>query len=93
MTFYKENHPFIDFKIWVKSGSSKEVILPPNEKGLIVHIHAQPQDGQANESIRAIVAKWLQITKSDVVILRGKKSRQKWLRIPYAPTLLAKLTT
>jgi uncharacterized protein (TIGR00251 family) len=92
MTFYKENPPFIDFQIWVKPGSSKEAILPPNEKGLIIHIHAKPQDGQANESIRAIVSKWLQLPKSEVVLLRGEKSRHKWLRIPLAPQYLAQLT-
>ena len=92
MAFFKENPPFIDFQIWVKPGSSKEAILPPNEKGLIVHIHAKPQDGQANESIRALMAKWLQVPKSEIVLLRGEKSRHKWLRIPFAPSSVARLT-
>jgi len=92
MTFYKENLPFIDFQVWVKTGSCKEAILPPNEKGLIIHIHAKPQNGQANESVRALIAKWLQVPKSEVILLRGEKSRQKWLRIPLTHVFLTQLT-
>lgn len=91
MSFFKENFPFIDIQIWVKPGSSKEEIMPPNDKGLIVHVHARPQDGQANEAIRSLIAKWFHLPKSQVHLVRGEKSRQKCFRIPHQPHFLTQL--
>lgn len=90
MTFYIENPPHIDIQIWVKPGSSREEICRPTEQGLVVCVHAKPQDGQANEAVKSIVAKWLKIPKSRIILLKGEKSRQKWLRIPYQQDFLEK---
>lgn len=91
MIYYIENPSFIDIQIWVKPGTRREGIFPPTERGLVVCVHAKPQDGEANEAVKRVISKWLKLPKSQIIILKGEKGRQKWLRIPHQSDYLKKL--
>ncbi|OFZ38660.1 MAG: hypothetical protein A2504_07160 [Bdellovibrionales bacterium RIFOXYD12_FULL_39_22] len=63
--------------VHAKPGSKQEKIIPDSDGNLIIHTHARPIDGQANEAIRVIIAKYFRLSKSCVEVTRGEKSRYK----------------
>jgi uncharacterized protein (TIGR00251 family) len=48
---------------------------------LKVMLDAPPVDGEANDALRAFLAKALGRTKRDVIIVRGEKNRKKTVAI------------
>ena len=48
---------------------------------ILVKVRAKPQDGAANEAVRRLLAKALEIAPSRVEMLRGATSREKQFRI------------
>ena len=48
---------------------------------LLAKVRAKPQDGAANEAIRALLAKALGCAPSQITLLRGATSREKLFRI------------
>lgn len=63
--------------ITVKPGSSQEKIIRSAPDELVVYLRAKPHDGEANTALLKILAKYLQIPKTKITIVRGHKSRQK----------------
>ncbi len=58
-----------------------------DEKGrpvLLVKLHAQPVDGQANTELLRFLAEALDCPKSQITLLRGTSSRQKTVELPAA---------
>ena len=72
----------IDLK--VTPGASKTCITGAAEDRLCVRIAAAPEDGKANEELRAFLAKALGMPKKDIVLESGEKSRLKTLKLPAA---------
>lgn len=67
------------FSVRVKPGASRTKVggchgQPP---ALIVAVHEQPVDGQANDAVIAAVARVLEVRKSDLSIVSGHTNRTK----------------
>ena len=75
-----------------KKGSILEVKVRPNagrtrirkvESGLLtMDVAAPPEKGRANRELLDFLAKVLGISRSELDIVRGKSSRNKWVRVP-----------
>jgi uncharacterized protein (TIGR00251 family) len=63
-------------------GASKSSLGEVSDEKLKVRIAAPPEDGKANEELRAFLAKTLEIPKKEIVVVSGEKSRLKTLRLP-----------
>jgi uncharacterized protein (TIGR00251 family) len=67
------------FSVRVKPGASRTKVggchgQPP---ALIVAVHEQPVDGQANDAVITAVARVLEVRKSDLSIVSGHTNRTK----------------
>lgn len=67
------------FAIRVKPGSSRTKVGGSygDPSALIVSVSQQPIDGQANEAVISVLAKALNVRKSDLVVLSGHTARTK----------------
>jgi uncharacterized protein (TIGR00251 family) len=68
-------------RIRVQPRSSREGIAGPEGDRLKVRLHAPPVEGEANESLIAIIAKGCGVPRRQVELIRGQKSRDKDLRV------------
>ena len=73
-SFIKDNK----LKIIVKPNSSKNEVLGEDKGRLKVAIKAEPEKGKANKELIKFFRK---LTKSEVRIVSGLKSRKKMLKI------------
>ena len=73
---------FLDIK--AVPGASKSAFGEVKDGRLKVRIAAAPEDGKANEELRSFLAKTLELSKKDIVLESGAKSRLKTLRFPVA---------
>jgi uncharacterized protein len=48
---------------------------------LRVRVAAAPADGEANRAVIALLAKRFGVSKSEIEIVRGDTSREKWVRV------------
>ena len=80
------DHLFLDIR--VIPGASKSSLGDIAEGRLKVRIAATPEDGKANEELRSFLAKNFKLSKKDVVIVSGAKSRKKTLRLPVSASQL-----
>lgn len=51
------------------------------ESGFIVHINAPPEKGKANEAIIRLLARYFNVPRSRIRIIRGRTSRMKLVEI------------
>lgn len=63
--------------ITVKPGSSQEKIIETAPGELTVYLRAKPHDGEANEALIKVLAKYFKVPKTTINIVRGAKSHQK----------------
>lgn len=78
--------------IWVQPRASRNEILGYENGLLRLRVTAPPVDGEANHSVRKILAEALGIPLSRVEIIKGERERRKKVRILGAPLdQLAKL--
>jgi uncharacterized protein (TIGR00251 family) len=61
--------------------ASRDRVGPLVGDRLKVQITAPPVDGEANEALRAVLAKTLGVPRSKVQIVRGESSRKKTVRV------------
>jgi len=55
------------------------------EGRLLVKVRAKPEDGKANEAVRALIAAALDLAPSRVELLRGATSREKLFHVELPP--------
>jgi uncharacterized protein (TIGR00251 family) len=77
----REHEGAITFEVRVAPRASRNRVLGVQEGALKVALTAAPVDGAANEALRKLLAKSLGVSKSDVEIVRGARSRNKVLRV------------
>jgi uncharacterized protein YggU (UPF0235/DUF167 family) len=75
------------FSILVKTGSSKGPLVEKcfstkntinnDYDNYIIHVREKPYKGQANKKVVEIFAKYLNVPKSKISIIRGTKSHNK----------------
>ncbi|MBI5049881.1 MAG: DUF167 domain-containing protein [Nitrospirae bacterium] len=68
------------FSVTVKPRSRQEKI-EKTEKGYIVHIKEQPVENRANKALIRLLSEYFKISKSQVVIISGMKSKHKIIAI------------
>jgi len=57
--------------------SKKEKVEILGSNHFKVHVTAPPTDGKANQAVLVILAKYLNIKKSQIALVRGEKSKRK----------------
>lgn len=77
----KDNKQAIIINIKVEPRSSHSGITGPYGEGLKVKLTSPPVEGRANEELIEILAKEFKISKKDVEIISGKKSKNKIVRL------------
>lgn len=81
MTWFKLSKNELQLSIYVKPNAKKTAILKADEKYLHIAIHAQPKEGEANQELFTFLAKYFNIPKIQISLLRGTHSRYKVLLI------------
>ncbi|XP_032906315.1 UPF0235 protein C15orf40 homolog isoform X1 [Amblyraja radiata] len=67
--------------IHAKPGAKANAITDMSEEAVGVAIAAPPSDGEANTELIAYLAKVLQLKKSELVLYKGSRSREKVVKI------------
>lgn len=80
----------IILKVYVQPKSAKNEIVGPYRDGVKIRVAAPPVEGKANRGLILFLAEELQISPSQIKIIRGHHSREKTLRIS-GPQTLSKL--
>ena len=81
-SYFRISGEFLYLDIKAVPGASKSDVGGVQQGRLRVRIAAAPEDGKANEELRAFLAKLLGLPKKDVVLEAGEKSRMKTVRLP-----------
>jgi uncharacterized protein (TIGR00251 family) len=81
MTEFKIERENVSFWLKVKPRSSRERLSLDSAGDLVLELQAPPVEGQANEACIRFFARALRIPQVCVVILSGKSSRRKLLRV------------
>jgi uncharacterized protein len=71
----------IELQVWVAPRCSREGLGPLHGDRLRAAVSAPPVDGEANEAVRTLVARTLQVSRGQVQITRGATGRNKTVRI------------
>jgi len=61
----------------VQAGAKEEIIERIAEREFKVKVRPRAIDGQANEKVREVLARYFQIAKSSVHMFKGAKSKVK----------------
>jgi uncharacterized protein (TIGR00251 family) len=80
--FYSIVGGSINLTVKVMPGASKTEFAGVKDGKLRVKVAAAPEKGKANAELVTFIAKTLNCTAREVVILRGEKSRQKIITLP-----------
>jgi len=67
--------------IKVQPRSSQSRIVGFEGEILKIKVHAPPEGGKANEELVEILHRELRVPRQNIKILRGEKSRSKWVEI------------
>ncbi len=67
--------------IRVQPKSSQNKIVGSEGDFLKVRLHAPPEDGKANTALIELLHDAFRIPRQNIKILRGEKSRSKWVEI------------
>jgi len=78
---YRNDRQYLVINIKVEPRSSHPGIAGPYGEGLKVKLTSPPVEGRANEELIEILAKEFKISKKDVEIISGKKSKNKIVRL------------
>ncbi|KAM4747765.1 UPF0235 protein C15orf40 homolog [Rhinophrynus dorsalis] len=76
----------VTISIHAKPGSKQNAITDVSSEAVGVAIAAPPTEGEANAELCRYLSKVLEIKKSDVVLDKGGKSREKIVKISAAVT-------
>ena len=73
----------MQISVRVKPGSKKGPLIEPNllDDSLVVYVREQALEGKANKAIIELVAKYYDVPKSRVEIVRGHTSKLKQVKI------------
>jgi uncharacterized protein YggU (UPF0235/DUF167 family) len=78
--------------VWVQPGSSRPGVGGEHDGALVVRVSKRPVDGAATSATLAAVAAAFGVSRSDVTLVAGARSRLKIIEVAGAdPALLARL--
>ena len=78
----------VEIAIYVQPGAKATEVAGEHDGALKLRIHAPPVDGKANAAVIAFLALKLSVTKSQIELISGDKSRRKRLRVSGASAAL-----
>ena len=95
MTDFKIERENVSFWLKVKPRAGRERLSLDSAGDVVLELKAPPVEGQANEACVRFFARALRIPQACVVILSGKSSRRKLIRVTghSAEETVAKLQT
>ena len=67
--------------VLVKPGSKVEKVVEETPENIVIYTHARAHDGEANEAVVKMLAKYYDVSKCRVAIVSGRKSRKKAVEI------------
>jgi uncharacterized protein (TIGR00251 family) len=76
-----ENAQGCILRVRAQPGARKNAVVGEHAGALKIAVTAPPQDGRANEAIAELLRQSLQLKRSQVELLRGERSREKWFLI------------
>ena len=84
-------HGFVTIQILAQPGSSRQGILRPEARGLVVALNSPPDKGKANDELIGVLARTFRVRRTAITIVRGQSARHKTVRIATAdPAALAR---
>jgi hypothetical protein len=89
--WYRWDGPDLILTLHVQPRASREGFAGVTPHGLKVRLTAPPVEGEANEALRALIAREFGVPKSDVTLARGASGRHKQLRVRTPRRLPAEL--
>jgi uncharacterized protein (TIGR00251 family) len=91
----REDEDGVVFKVSVQPAASREEVAGLHDRALRLRLTAPPIEGAANEACRVFLADLFHVSKGRVRIIRGHRSRRKWIHIRGATrrTILERLKT
>jgi uncharacterized protein (TIGR00251 family) len=75
--YWKDNYFYLN--IYVQPGASKNAIVGIYNDKLKIQLTARPKEGQANQQLIKFIAKYFEIPKSQINLVKGERSRNKLL--------------
>jgi uncharacterized protein (TIGR00251 family) len=81
MPGFKVEQETVSFWLKVKPRSARERLAYDSTGELRLELHAPPTEGEANEACVYFFARALRLPQACVVIISGRKSRRKLIRI------------
>jgi len=81
MICYKWREKDLILSVQIQPKSSKDEVVGIMGENLKIKITAPPIDGKANAHLCSLIAKWFDVPKSHVSILKGETSKIKTLLI------------
>ncbi len=75
----------------VQPGASRTAWAGLHGDALKVRVQARPVEGAANAALIAFLADTLALSRQEVVLVRGEKSRQKTFTVPLPPDRVASI--
>ncbi len=79
--FWKETNSGIVISVKVTPNAKKSEIVGLENDELKIRVAAVPDKGKANDALIAFLAKTLQVSKSQIILVNGLASRHKKLSI------------
>jgi hypothetical protein len=61
----------------VKPNAKQEKIEKVGEKDFIVSVKEKPFKGKANQAVIRVLAEYFDVSKSDVILLKGQTAKEK----------------
>jgi uncharacterized protein (TIGR00251 family) len=80
-SWYQWDGPNLMLRLRIQPRASKDEFAGPYGNTLKIRLTAPPVNGKANEHLRAFLSKKFGVAKSQVTVLSGDTSREKWVRI------------
>ena len=87
--YWRKNLLFLE--VYVKPNASRNAIVGRHGERLKISITASPTENQANQELIKFLAKYLDVSKSQITVSKGTQSRNKLITINSPTKNLAQL--
>jgi len=79
--WYRWRGTGLELRVHAKPRSRSEGLGEVTYNGVPVRVNALPAEGEANRRLKAVLADAFGVAPSRVQLMRGARSRHKWVRI------------
>jgi uncharacterized protein (TIGR00251 family) len=76
-----EFFPHNILRVWVQPGAAQDEIIGFRDGFLRLRVKARPEKGEANKACQKILGEALKIAPEKIKIIKGEKSRRKFIKI------------